>query len=75
MIPAKTRYKTHNGEPLAIVEDFKIWRHNLEDCKYKVFVLTNQNNLRRFMDIKSLSFKQVYGAQELFRYYFRIGYC
>ena len=30
MIPAKTRYKTHNGELLAIVEAFKTWRHYLE---------------------------------------------
>ena len=30
MIPAENRYKTHDGELLAIVEAFKIWRHNLE---------------------------------------------
>ena len=30
MIPAKTRYKTHNGEFLAIVEAFKTWKHYLE---------------------------------------------
>ena len=29
-IPAETRYKTHNGELLAIVEVFKTWRHYLE---------------------------------------------
>ena len=57
MIPAKTRNKTHNGELLAIVEAFKTWRHYLEDCKPKVLVLTNYNNLRRFMDIKNLSSK------------------
>ena len=30
MIPAETRYETHNGELLAIVEAFKTWRHYLE---------------------------------------------
>ena len=45
MIPAKTRYKTYNAELLAIVEVFKTWRHYLESCKYKVFVLINYNNL------------------------------
>ena len=30
MIPAETRYETHNGELLAIVEAFKTWRHYLK---------------------------------------------
>ena len=30
MIPAETRYETHDGELLAIVEAFKTWRHYLE---------------------------------------------
>ena len=75
MIPAKTRYKTHDAELLAIVEAFKIWRHYLEGCKHEVLVLTDHNNLRRFMDTKSLSSKQVRWAQELSRYHFRIDYC
>ena len=56
MISAKTRYKTHNGKLLAIVEAFKTWRHYLEDCKHEVLILTNYNNLYRFIDTKSLSF-------------------
>ena len=59
MIPAETRYETHDSELLAIVEAFKTWRHYLEGCKYEVLVLTNHNNLRRFMDTKSLSSRQV----------------
>ena len=75
MIPAETRYETHNGELLAIVEAFKTWRHYLEGCKHEVLVLTDHNNLRRFMDTKSLSSRQVRWAQELSRYYFQIDYC
>ena len=75
MISAKTWYKIHDNEFLAIVEAFKTWRHYLKSCKYKVFVLTNHNNLRRFMDTKSLSFRQVRWAQELFKYDFWIDYC
>ena len=56
MIPAKTRYETHNGELLAIVKAFKIWRHYLESYKHEVLVVIDYNNLRRFMDTKSLSF-------------------
>ena len=74
MIPAKTRYETYDGELLAIVEAFKIWRHYLEGCKHEVLVLTDHNNLQRFMDTKSLSSRQVRWAQELSRYHFRIDY-
>ena len=74
MIPAETRYETHDGELLAIVEAFKTWRHYLEGCKHEVLVLTDHNNLRRFMDTKSLSSRQVRWAQELSRYYFQIDY-
>ena len=31
MIPAETRYETHDAKLLAIVEAFKNWRHYLED--------------------------------------------
>ena len=75
MIPAKTWYKPHNGELFAIVEAFKTWRHYLENCKHKVLMLTNYNNLRHFMNTKNLTSRQVRWAQELFRYHFRIDYC
>ena len=75
MILAETRYETHNGKLLAIVEAFKTWRHYLEGSQHEVLVLTNYNNLRRFMDTKSLSSRQVCWAQELSRYYFQIDYC
>ena len=74
MIPAETRYKTYDGELLAIVETFKTWRQYLEGYKHEVLVLTDHNNLRQFMDMKSLSSKHVCWAQELSHYYFRIDY-
>ena len=55
MISTETRYKIHNGEFLAIVEAFKTWRHYLEGCKYEVLVFIDHNNLRRFLNTKSLS--------------------
>ena len=75
MISAETRYKTHVGELLAIVKAFKTWRHYLEGSQHEVLILTDHNNLRRFMDTKSLSSRQVRWAQELSRYHFRIDYC
>ena len=66
MIPAETCYETHNAELLAIVKAFKHWRYYLEGCQYKVLVLIDHNNLRRFINTKSFSFRQVCWAQELF---------
>ena len=57
MIPAEAWYETHNGKLLAIVEAFKTWRYYLESCKHKILVLTDHNNLRYFIDTKSLSFR------------------
>ena len=69
------RYKTHDAELLAIVEEFKNCCHYLEGCQYKVLVLTDHNNLHRFIDTKSLSFRQVRWAQKLSHYHFCIDYC
>ena len=74
IIPAETRYETHNCEFLAIVEAFKNWKHYLERSQYEVLVLTDYNNLHRFMETKGLSSKQVYWAQELSHYHFQINY-
>ena len=57
MILAETHYETHNAKLLAIVKAFKNWYYYLEGCQYKVLVLTNYNNLRQFMNTKSLSFR------------------
>ena len=65
MISAETRYETYDGKLLVIVETFKIWRHYLKGCKHEILVLTDHNNLRCFMDMKSLSSRQVCWAQEL----------
>ena len=74
MIPAETRYETHNGELLAIVETFKTWRHYLKGFRHEVLILTDHNNIWQFMDTKSLSSRQVRWAQKLFCYHFRIDY-
>ena len=75
MIPAKTRYKTHNNELLAIVEAFKTWRHYLKNFKHEMLMLTNHNNLCRFMETKNLSSCQLWWAHKLSRYYYQIDYC
>ena len=74
MISAKTRYETYNGEILAIVKGLKTWWYYLKGYKYEVLIFTDDNNLFRFMDTKSLSSSQVRWAQELSWYYFQIDY-
>ena len=64
MILVENWYETHNEELLAIVETFKTWRHYLKGCKLGVLVLIDHNNFRRFMDIKSLSCRQVRWGQK-----------
>lgn len=59
MIRTKTQYETHDQKLPVIAEIFKTWHHYLEDCKYKVFVNTDYNNLHWFMDTKSMSFCQI----------------
>ena len=44
IIPAKIWYKTYNAKRLAIVEEFKIWKHYLEGCKHKLLVLIDYSN-------------------------------
>ena len=60
MYPAEIQYKTHVGKFLAIIKVFKTWRHYLKGCKHEVLVFMDYNNLRRFIDIKSLSSWQVH---------------
>ena len=59
MISAETRYETHDGELLAIVEAFKTWKHYLKGSQPELLVLINHNNLRWFIEMKSLSSRQV----------------
>ena len=74
IILAETWYETYDNELLAIFEAFKTWRHYLDGFKHEVLVLTDHNNLQRFIDTKSLSSKQVRWAQKLSKYHFRIDY-
>ena len=74
MISAKTWYKSYNNKLLVIIEAFITWQYYLKDCKYKVLVFTNHNNFCRFMDIKNLSFCQVWWAPMFSCYYLWIDY-
>ena len=75
MIPAETRYETHDGKLLTIIEIFKTWRHYLEEAQHEILVFTDHNNLRQFIETKSFNSRQVCLAQKLSHYHFWIDYC
>ena len=74
MAPAEQNYETHNAELLAIVEGFRTWRHYLEGAAHTILVLTDHNNLKKFMETTRLSGRQIRWTQELSRYDFKIDY-
>ena len=51
-----------------------LYYNYLDGCKYKVYVLTNNNNFCQFIKIKNLSSCQIRWAQKLLKYHFQIGY-
>ena len=48
MILAETQYNTHDGKILVIVKALKTCCYYLKDCKYKVFIFTEHNNLHYY---------------------------
>ena len=75
MISTEIKYETHNSKLRTIIEAFKTSKYHLEESQYEVLVFTDHNNLRWFMNTKSLSSKQVCWAQELSYYHFWVDYC
>ena len=74
MTSPERNYKTHDGEMLAIVKAFKQWQHYLEGARHQIFVLTDHHNLKKFIETKRLSGRQICWAQEASRYNFIIDY-
>ena len=74
MIPAETRYETHDGEMLAIVVAFKQWRHYLEGAQTQITVKTDHDSLKSFMTKKELNKRQARWAEKLAAFDFVIEY-
>ena len=51
-------YDTHDKEPLAIFEAFRVWRHYLEGSGTPIDVLTDHKNLEYFSTTKVLTRRQ-----------------
>ena len=44
-------YKIHNKEILAVIRGLKIWKHLLEDTKFKFEIWTNHKGLEYFIKV------------------------
>ncbi len=59
MLPAEQNYETNNVELLAIVRSFKNWRHYLQRNTYIILRFKNQINLKKFIEPKHPTSRQI----------------
>jgi hypothetical protein len=59
MIFAEMNYETHDQKLLIIVECFKHWRHYLKKNYHTMKVFIDHNNLKNFMNVKTLNERQI----------------
>jgi mevalonate pyrophosphate decarboxylase len=52
-------YETHDQELLIIVEYFKHWKHYLKKNYHMIKVFIDHNNLKNFMNVKTLNKQQI----------------
>jgi hypothetical protein len=72
MILAEMNYETHDQKLLIIVECFKHWRHYLKKNYYTMKVFIDHNNLKDFMNVKTLNEKQIKWTMRLVSFDFII---
>ena len=72
--PAELNYNIHNKELLAVVEAFNQWKHYLTGAKHQITVYSDYKNLTAFTTTKQLNQRQVYQAETLAIYNFKILY-
>ncbi len=74
MIFAEMNYKTHDQKLLIIVECFKHWRHYLKKNYYTMKVFIDHNNLKDFINVKTLNERQIKWTMRLINFDFIIKY-
>jgi hypothetical protein len=72
IIFAKMNYETHDQKLLIIVECFKHWRYYLKKNYYTMKVFIDHNNLKDFMNAKTLNKRQIKWAMRLINFDFII---
>jgi hypothetical protein len=72
MIFAKMNYETHDQKLLIIVECFKHWRHYLKKNYHTMKVFIDHNNLKDFINVKTLNERQIKWVMRLISFDFII---
>ncbi len=72
MIFAEMNYETHDQKLLIIVECFKHWRHYFKKNYHTMKVFIDHNNLKDFMNVKTLNERQIKWAMRLISFDFII---
>jgi hypothetical protein len=72
MIFAEMNYETHDQKLLIIVECFKHWRHYLKKNYHTMKVFIDHNNLKNFMNMKTLNERQIKWVMRLISFDFII---
>jgi hypothetical protein len=72
MILAEMNYETHDQKLLIIVECFKHWRHYLKKNYHTMKVFIDRNNLKDFMNVKTLNERQIKWTMRLINFDFII---
>ncbi len=72
MIFAEMNYETHDQKLLIIVECFKRWRHYLKKNYHTMKVFIDHNNLKDFMNVKTLNEQKIKWTMRLISFDFII---
>jgi hypothetical protein len=72
MIFAEMNYETHDQKLLIIVECFKHWKHYLKKNYHTMKVFIDHNNLKDFMNVKTLNERQIKWTMRLVNFDFII---
>lgn len=56
------------------MKGFKIWPHYFKGAAHSILVLTDYNNLQKFIETTYLSNQQIWWTQKLLQYDFMIDY-
>ena len=73
MSPAERNYNIHDKKMLAIVDAFKVGRHYCHGAR-TIPVYTDHNNLKYFMEAKTLNGRQARSAAYLSQFDFKVIY-
>jgi len=70
----KRNYEIHNKERLVVVRCLEAWRHFLEGTIVEFEIWTDHKNLKYFMKVQKLNWRQVRWTLYLLRFNFMLKY-